>query len=213
MQALAQQNSDLLDKNLTLEEELTKLSSFRPLLDSYKSQIDTLERKSTKLKLVNDTLSTDFSRATTRLKVLESERAQEGELTSLLRDRVKELEGGKMKEGDHSIIDEEGEGELSDALAGTTMMDLKITIRKLQRELAGAGGSSGGNEEKGRILVLENQLEDALRIRERYEEDYLNEHREKLVLERRMEEILEGKSSDGLVVSSALVGRSLIVLR
>ena len=113
----------------------------------------------------------------------------------MLKDRVKELESGKVKvDGEDTMI--EGEGELSDALAGTTMIDLKMTIRKLRRELAGAGRSSGVKEEKGRILVLENLLKDAVRIKERYEEDYLKEHRGKLVLERRMEEILEGKLTD-----------------
>lgn len=165
-------------------------------MESYKSQIDTLERKSTKLILSNDTLSSDLSRATNRLKALELERQQEKEVAALLSDRVRELESGK---GDETVA--EREGELSDALSGTTTTDLKLTIRKLQRELASVGTNAGAgtNEEKGRIIVLENLLEDAVRIKGRYEEDYLKEHRAKLVLERRMQEVMEGKSSDGSV--------------
>ena len=195
-QALEEQNSDLLDKNLSLEEDLVKLSAFKPLMESYKTQIDTLERKSTKFKGVNDTLTTDIARSTKRLVELEREREQERELVSSLKDRVKELESGKG--GDETI--DEGEGDLSDALAGTspTHTDLKLTIRKLQRELsAGNGNNEGGKEEKGRILVLENLLEDALRIKARYEEDYLGECRERLLLERRMEEIMLGETDEG----------------
>ncbi|KIJ69598.1 hypothetical protein HYDPIDRAFT_80748 [Hydnomerulius pinastri MD-312] len=94
------------------------------------------------------------------------------------------------------------DGELDDAISGTTMTDLKLQVRKLQRELEAVKK----NEADGsRILVLENLLEDANRMKSRYESDYLAAHREKLVLQRDLEEIRSGKAlGDGAEAAIAL---------
>ncbi|KAL0947284.1 hypothetical protein HGRIS_013404 [Hohenbuehelia grisea] len=93
-------------------------------------------------------------------------------------------------------------GELDDAVSGTTVTDLKLQIRKLTRELEGVRKNEA---DASRILVLENLLEDANRMKARYESDYLNAHREKLVLQRDLEEIRSGKSmGDGAEAAIAL---------
>lgn len=91
--------------------------------------------------------------------------------------------------------------ELDDAVSGTTMTDLKLQIRKLNRDLE----ARRKNEADGsRVLVLENLLEDANKMKSRYESDYLAAHREKLVLLRDLEEIRSGKSmGDGWVFLSS----------
>ena len=81
--------------------------------------------------------------------------------------------------------------ELDDAVSGRTTTDLKLEIRKLQRELEAARTNQA---DSSRILVLENLLEDANRMKSRYEADYLAAHREKLVLQKDLEEIRSGKS-------------------
>ena len=48
-----------------------------------------------------------------------------------------------------------------------------------------------------RILVLENLLEDAQRMKARYEADYLQEHQASLHLNRQLEDIRSGKSNIG----------------
>jgi protein HOOK3 len=82
-------------------------------------------------------------------------------------------------------------GELDDAISGTTMTDLKLQVRKLTRELESVRKQEA---DASKILVLENLLEDANRMKARYESDYLAAHREKLVLQRDLEEIRSGKS-------------------
>lgn len=81
--------------------------------------------------------------------------------------------------------------ELDSALTGTTMTDLKLQVRKLQRELEAVKKKEA---DASRVLVLENLLEDANRMKTRYEADYLAAHREKLVLQNDLEEIRSGKS-------------------
>jgi protein HOOK3 len=83
------------------------------------------------------------------------------------------------------------DGELDNAIAGTTTTDLKLQIRKLRRELEAVRKHE---VDASRVLVLENLLEDANRMKTRYESDYLAAHREKLVLQRDLEEIRSGKS-------------------
>lgn len=83
-------------------------------------------------------------------------------------------------------------------MSGTTTTDLKLRIRKLEKEIEDLRGSKG-KEEESRILVLESLLEDAKRLKARYEEEYLKEHREKLTLVAEMEEIRAGKGDGGEV--------------
>jgi protein HOOK3 len=96
-------------------------------------------------------------------------------------------------------------GELDDAIAGTTMTDLKLQIRKLKRELEAVRKNE---VDASRVLVLENLLEDANRMKARYESDYLAAHREKLVLQRNLEEIRSGKSfGDGYHLPFSCLGK------
>ena len=102
----------------------------------------------------------------------------------------------EVKSGDENSEDEEDgvqglDGELDDALTGTTMTDLKLQVRKLQRELEGVKRDEA---DASRLIVLENLLEDANRMKSRYENDYLSTHREKLILQRDLQEIRSGKT-------------------
>lgn len=209
IKTLEDQNSDLLDKNAALEEEYKKVSAFKPLMESYKTQLESLELKSSAVARENDSLRHDVERAQGRLRVAEDERAKESEALVLYEERVKELELGApaakkaarrpsvdangVEEDDDGSFDGVG-GELDDAISGTTMTDLKLRVRRLTRELETAKANKADGS---RIVVLENLLEDANRMKSRYESDYLREHREKLVVASQLEEILSGKSKHG----------------
>lgn len=94
------------------------------------------------------------------------------------------------------------DGELDDAITGTTMTDLKLQVKKLQRELTSVKKNEA---DASRILVLQNLLEDANRTKARYEADYMTAHREKLMLQRDLEEIRSGKAlGDGPEAAIAL---------
>lgn len=113
---------------------------------------------------------------------------RDGEMT------MDELLGSGETPADDLDDEEQVQGlgeELDAALAGTTMTDLKIQVRKLQRELEAVKKQEA---DASRVLVLENLLEDANRMKARYEQDYLAAHREKLVLQNDLEEIRSGKS-------------------
>lgn len=112
--------------------------------------------------------------------------------TELLGDGRDSADGDGDGDGDGDYDPDQGlGGELDDAVSGTTMTDLKLQIRKLKRELEAVRKNEA---DASRVLVLENLLEDANRMKARYEADYLTAHREKLVLQRDLEEIRSGKS-------------------
>ncbi|KAH9901630.1 HOOK-domain-containing protein [Cubamyces lactineus] len=238
VKALEKQNADLVDKNAALEEEYRKVAAFKPLMESYKSQIAELETKASARSKEIDALKFELDQTKTKLKLTEEERAKDSETLELYQERVRELElssqrpvaasrarppangdgegnmtefteaellGGGAAPRDDVDVDADIAGlgeELDSAITGTTMTDLKLQVRKLQRELEAVRKNEA---DASRVLVLENLLEDANRMKARYEADYLAAHREKLVLQNNLEEIRSGKSmGDGAEAAIAL---------
>ncbi|KAH9857802.1 HOOK-domain-containing protein [Lenzites betulinus] len=242
VKGLEKQNADLVDKNAALEEEYRKVAAFKPLMESYKSQIAELETKGSARSKEIDALKYELEQTKTKLKLTSEERAKDSETLELYQERVRELELSSQRPvaasrarpqpndepptdtsefteaellgGDaaprHDLgmdvdadSDMAGLGEeLDSAITGTTMTDLKLQVRKLQRELEAVRKNEA---DASRVLVLENLLEDANRMKARYESDYLAAHREKLVLQNDLEEIRSGKSmGDGAEAAIAL---------
>lgn len=191
-------------------------------MESYKSQIADLESKNVTRTQDNENLKFELEQARAKVRITLEERAKDSETLELYQERVRELElmsqsrpkvkGSSPRKSDAGIRgdipkdqlaeihdetdadDDAGQGlggELDDALSGTTMTDLKIQIKKLERELEAVRRHEA---DASRVLVLENLLEDANRMKARYESDYLTAHREKLVLQRDLEEIRSGRS-------------------
>lgn len=193
-------------------------------MESYKTQIIDLETKNSSKNQEIESLTFEMEQNRTKLKIALAERTKDAETLELYQERVRELElisstksaglGNqsppyeKQNSGASELNDEDSQGEilatdiddhaqglggeLDDAIAGTTMTDLKIQVRRLKRELEAVKKNEAY---ASRLLVLENLLEDANRMKARYESDYLAAHREKLVLQRDLEEIRNGKSS------------------
>ncbi|KAJ2916056.1 hypothetical protein MD484_g4393, partial [Candolleomyces efflorescens] len=234
LKAIEQQNSDLVNKNAALEEEYRKVAAFKPLMESYKNQIADLEAKNSSRNQDIESLKFELDQTRTKLKISQEERAKDAESLELYQERVKELEltsshrsssqGNSRSTGlsrlnssaseDFPAVtptspnmetDDEVHGlgeELDDAIAGRTTTDLKLQIKKLQRELE---AHKKNEADTSRLLVLENLLEDANRMKARYESDYLAAHREKLMLQRDLDEIRSGKSlGDGPEAAIAL---------
>ncbi|KZV94081.1 HOOK-domain-containing protein [Exidia glandulosa HHB12029] len=225
VKALEEQNAGLVDKNASLEEEFRKVAAFKPLMESYKSQISELETKNSQRTKENDALKYELEQSKTRLKIVKEERQKDSEALELYQERVRELElvansarpppkpvasprTDDMTEEEllSDQLAQAGDqglgGELDDAITGTTMTDLKLQVRKLQRDLETARSAQADGS---RVLVLENLLDDANRMKARYEKDYLAEHRSKLVLQSELEEIRSGKAlGDGAEANIAL---------
>ena len=213
---MEKQNADLVDKNASLEEEYRKVAAFKPLMESYKNQIADLESKVASRNKAYEAAMFEFEQTRTKLRMTVEERAKDSEALELYQERVRELELSSHRpvaskypssQGTEAGLNVQGDededmskrlgGELDDALSGTTMTDLKLQVRKLNKELEDLRTNQLGSS---RVLVLENLLDDANRMKARYEADYLGVHREKLVLQSELEEIRSGKAlGDGYV--------------
>lgn len=211
LQALEEQNSELLDKHSALEDEYHKVAAFKPLMEQYKTRVADLEAQSSQHQRDGDAVRLELERTREKLAAAADERDRATGEVALLEDRVKELEvsprktdgagAGRQAVGP-SDDDEEDEvsGGLDDAMAGRTMTSIKLQLRQAQRALADAKKDSA---DSSKVVVLENLLEDAQRMKQRYEGDYLKAQREKLLAEGKLEEIISGKgrNPDGYVRS------------
>ncbi|EJT97556.1 HOOK-domain-containing protein, partial [Dacryopinax primogenitus] len=206
VKTLTEQNTQLVNTNSQLEAQSSKSANVKPLLDAYKQQISELESKASARAAEVEGLRVKLEEERRARVELDRLREQERREAEGYAERVRELESGmrvKLREGwggEEPLSPGLGLGEahetegealtLDDALSGTTMTDLKLRIRALERELLDAQQENGT---ASRVLVLENLLEDANRLKARYEKEYLAAHREALVLRREVEEIRAGK--------------------
>jgi protein HOOK3 len=195
-----------------LEEEYRKVAAFKPLVESYKSQIAELESKAASRNKAHETALFELEQTKTKLRITQEERTKDPEALKLYQEHVREelsshrpiaSDQAKRQSGhgtepstpgrgeeDEDLSNRLG-GEPDDALTGTTMTDLKLQVRKLTRELEDLRTDQ---RDSSRVLVLENLLDDANRMKARYEADYLASHREKFVLQNELEEIRSGKA-------------------
>lgn len=208
LKELEDQNSRLIDRNASLEKEFSRVADFKPLMESYRLQIDDLNALNTRLREESATQAYNLEQASLQIKALEEARSKDGEEMQLFQERVQELELGGARprrrqretgDGYAEGEDDEDDGvligsELDDALQGTTMTDLKLRIHAISRELK---ASKRNQADGSRIVILENLLEDAERQKKRYEADYWKEYKERLHLSGELERIRSGKSELG----------------
>jgi protein HOOK3 len=219
LQTLEDQNLDLLEKNSQLEEEYRKVSAFQGLMDTYKAQIADLENKNRvhSKELQETRYKLDESRRRLQAETDEVERGRDS--ITLLEERIQELEvsgrkrlslsekKGAFTNGKNGALNPEDEmddqdaadlsgiaNEMDDAVRGTTTTQLKLEIRRLRRELQAAQSNKA---DASKIDVLQHLLDESQKMKARYEQDYLAEHREKLVALGKLEEIRAGKSDTG----------------
>nr|XP_019044643.1 hypothetical protein I302_06556 [Kwoniella bestiolae CBS 10118]OCF23573.1 hypothetical protein I302_06556 [Kwoniella bestiolae CBS 10118] len=211
---LEEENSQLVNTNASLEADLKKAGSSKGLVDSYKSQIEVLEKRSSEqatqitelnhqLELTRaelDDVSREYERDQSQLQA-QQERLKEIELgaPSLKRQssRISVLGSKTTLDDELGVVDEEGEGKVD------TKTDLRLKIRSLQRELTDlrSGGAVGDGS---KVSTLETLLADANKSRDRYQSDYLQEHRSLLRLQATMERIRSGHGGDNSQTASAL---------
>lgn len=145
----------------------------------------TLKKQVTMLQAAQETLSSKNVQLSTELSRVEEinkrEKKESRVLQEQLSERVRELEKGG---DDESILVENHS--LEEALKGTSVVELRATIAKLQKQIAvqkvDASAKIGADAEK--------------KLQERYEGVVLDERRKRLEAEKTVEEIL---AADGCV--------------
>lgn len=90
--AAEEQNEQHASRNTNLEEEFRKVASIKPLVETLKEQLTSLERKNSSLQVENSTLEFQLTEARTKLETFDLERHNDQEHIQHLGDRLRELE-------------------------------------------------------------------------------------------------------------------------
>ncbi|KAI8619638.1 HOOK protein-domain-containing protein [Chytriomyces sp. MP71] len=181
MKALETQNANLLDHSNHLEEEYRKVSSYKPLMDTYKEQIGSMEGKNSSLQVENSKLEFEINEARAKVDRLEALRRNDLDQIQMLEDQVRELEltGGSG-------------GSMEGTLGADLSKSLRQKISQLEKDLE-TSKSAGGVD---RIYVLENLLEDANRMKDKFEKDFMQAFQRNLALENEMKQLRNVSSAD-----------------
>ncbi|CAG8544721.1 12583_t:CDS:10, partial [Rhizophagus irregularis] len=203
-----QENRTLIDRNQFIEEEYNKVIKFKSLMEDYKKQIDLLQTEKTELVNQKNKFEYEYKHMRSKIESYEMAHSRDMETIHLLEDRLRELELGeplKLDDDDEKVEPDEidqhiEETELFEALKGTTKTSLRLKINELERELNSLReGKNLDENSDAELLVLQHKLEDANRIKAKFETDYVKVQKEKLILESELERLQaeKGSSSNG----------------
>ncbi|KAF9898212.1 hypothetical protein BX616_004335 [Lobosporangium transversale] len=203
MKVVEDQNQELLERNREIEEEYRKVLAFKSLMESYKEQILALESKNSTLAKEKNRLEYEAMQQDQRLQQLEADRLRDGEQMQLLEDKVRELEfsGGQGVPLSNDLQNMETDDMESSLLGQRTSQttELKLEISRLERELQTLKEEKQ-DEGGSKVTVLQHLLDDANRIKSKYEQDYLKEHQDKIALQGELDRIRAGKGDESEVM-------------
>lgn len=203
IKVIEEQNQDLLERNKEIEEEYRKVLAFKSLMESYKEQILTLETKTSVLAKEKNKFEFELRQQHQQFQQMEADRQRDAEQMQLLEDKVRELEfsGGQSMSLSNDLQDMETDDMENSFMGQQTSYttDLKLKISRLERELQTLKEEkyeSGGSK----ATVLQHLLDDSNRLKAKYEQDYLEEHQAKIVLQSELDRIRSGNGDESEVV-------------
>lgn len=180
---LESQNADLLQRNSSLEREYAKLVEFKPLMEDYKEQISQLNSRNASLTEEVTNLKYNADQSVLSVNALEEQRSKHEDELQALQERIEELE---LERGVSESRRRGRKSELGRLLANGDE-DEEERGASVDDSLAAAASTQE--------LVPQSQLEEAQRLRAKYESDYWTEHRERLRLSGQLERIRNGNGS------------------
>ncbi|KAJ1954469.1 hypothetical protein IWQ62_005751, partial [Dispira parvispora] len=216
LKSLEEQNRHLGEVNQSIEEEYRKVSQFKPLMDSYKDQVATLESKCNLMMVKNSEYEHELKESRDRLAQMELERQKDQEQLSSLEDNLRELEltGASMVEPTPLSPGPTAKS-LNDALGEPSMFELKAKVARLENQLRQTHKGQHGDDDVAhpKVLLLENLLEDTKRSKAKYEREYLESHQRNLRLEAELQQLrnqaTSGDSATGTSLSESDVAMQL----
>ncbi|KAI8819574.1 HOOK protein-domain-containing protein [Fimicolochytrium jonesii] len=185
LKAAEEQAAQQAQRNVQLEEEFRKVAPIKPLVNTLKDQLSTLESRISSLQVENSTLEFQFTEARTKLERYEIERRNDHEHIQNLEDRLREAElRGPPISGTAAT-------ELGSDMSSVKVAQLEREVERLRNEKT----STQAIAEK--VVALENMLEDANRLKAKYEKDYRFAFEKNLGLENELRQIRSMSDVDG----------------
>ncbi|KAH7055249.1 hypothetical protein BKA57DRAFT_389473, partial [Linnemannia elongata] len=202
MKVLEDQNTELLDRNKEVEGEYRKVLAFKSLMESYKEQIQTLEDKNSSLAKEKNKIEYEARLQNQQFQQIEADRTRDSEQIQLLEDKIRELEFSGVHQGTPLSSDlqdmetDDMESSMMNRTAQTT--ELKLTISRLEREIQSLREETQ-DEGGSKATVLQHLLDDANKSKAKFEQDYLEEHQAKIILQSELDRIRGGKGDESEV--------------
>ncbi|CAO3594956.1 unnamed protein product [Absidia cylindrospora] len=206
IKSLDEQNHSLMERNQQIENEYGKVLVFKTLMDSYKDQVAMLETKNNELVREKNKMEYDIQQMTNRVELLEVDKARDSERISNLEDHLDDVQmGGRhIAEGPQQVDgadamdldDDDDDTHLGDSLEGSmkesNVAKLKLSKRRLERQLRSLQQESGGADKGQNAIVLQHLLDDANRLKAQFEKNYLEVSQERDILQSDMTRVREG---------------------
>ncbi|KAI9491199.1 hypothetical protein BDB00DRAFT_511514 [Zychaea mexicana] len=209
---MEEQNHTLMDRNQQIEEEYRKVLAFKTLMDSYKEQVANLETANKTLIRDKNKMEYELQHITKKVEILEADRARDMDRIQVLEENLQEVQlGGTVDpvmsrhevgdDTDDMDLDEGGFNDsLEESLKESNVTELKLSKRRLERQIKTLQEENASGRDQ-RELVLKHLLEDANRLKNQFEKNYLDVSQERDILQSDMARIREN-------VPDALVDQS-----
>ncbi|KAI5800357.1 HOOK protein-domain-containing protein [Peziza echinospora] len=199
VKSLEQQNTQLIQSLRQSEEVSKQAQGLRKLVDTYKKQVDKMDNDHAELLRAKQRMEIEFNTMKEKAAGAETQKIRDMEQIQILEERVRELESGVM-----SKVVEEVSGDLNSELTFTTKTkaDLKLQISKLEAEIARLkeGGATSADN-----MLLKSLLDDATKAKEKLENDYLEAHTERLILESQLASLSGGGPIEGYAKGPSII--------
>ncbi|KAI8979453.1 hypothetical protein BDF20DRAFT_819150, partial [Mycotypha africana] len=200
---LEETNHNLMEHNSKLEEEYRSILAFKTLMDSYKNQVAELETKNNELIREKNRLDYQLAQYTKKVESLEADKARDTDRIQALEEDLQEAQLRMVgvdtsvsqretnEDADDMDIDNLNDS-LEDNLKESNVAELKMTKRRLERQVKTLqeAANAGGNSQK--VLVLQHLLDDANRLKTKFEKEYIEVSKERDILQSDMARIREG---------------------
>lgn len=230
IKSLEEQNSQVGERLAFAEEEYRKVQAFKPMMDSYKDQVQQLTSKINQMVIEKNKLDYDIRRYQEKLTITELERQRDQDQISTLEDRMRELEfggdpsllGPRDDDDDEEDDDEVGEGEDDVTLgedgepigggSGSTggsrgsrppnakverrIFELKSRITSLERENDSLRHERSQDGADHRVKLLESMLDDANKLKDQFQQDFLNAKKHNMLLDNEISRLEGGVDHD-----------------
>ncbi|KAJ3005129.1 hypothetical protein HKX48_000849 [Thoreauomyces humboldtii] len=182
IKAAEDQNQKHIRRNEHLEEEHRKISSLKPLVETMREQLSNLETRNSSLQVENSTLEFQLTEARTKVERLDLEKQSDHEHIQSLEDQLKDLEYSNAGEN-LAATDEMSPAGESESLFKVKFSQMEREVERLRAEKI----SAQANVDK--MVQLENLLEDANRLKAKYEADYRNAYEKNMALENELTQL------------------------
>ncbi|ORZ22413.1 hypothetical protein BCR42DRAFT_167972 [Absidia repens] len=201
---LDEQNHSLMERNQQIENEYGKVLGFKTLMDSYKDQVALLETKNNELVREKNRMEYDIQQMTNKVELLEVDKTRDSERISTLEDHLKDVQMGarhitegtpQVDDADDMDLDDDDThlgGSLEDSLKESNITELKLSKRRLERQLRSLQQENGEADKGQNPTVLQHLLDEATRLKAQFEKNYLEVSQERDILQSDMARVREG---------------------